>query len=488
MSESSPQFGILSCQAYVPRWRLRRETISQAIGWAKGLASAGEGERSFANWDEDSITMAVEAGREALNAAGEELAQQPIDSLLLASTSLPFADRSNAGVVREALNLNNNLSPTDLGGSRRAAISGLISILRQGRGHHLLCASECVDALPASETEQTIGHGSGAMLLGEGQPLARLKASASLHEDFVDQYRMSDRRFDYKLEGRWKRDAGIESQLQSLCQHVMTEARIGSDQVNWLLLPFEPSINRMIARTAELGHARNADELFLQVGQCGVAHPVIMLAWALEQAKPGDHILLVGAGQGYDVLLLEVIRKQPNSSQGFTQRLKKGRREEHYLRYLGIRRLVDMDTGIRSERDNRTAMSAFYRHHSDLTGFNGGRCSACQKLQFPLTRYCVHCHARESQIPEPMAGMTGKINSFTEDWLAYTARPPLMFGNIHFPDSSNIMMEFSDFLPGELEAGMEVRMSFRIKDLDSRRHFQRYFWKPTPLLAEKDNG
>jgi uncharacterized OB-fold protein len=50
------------------------------------------------------------------------------------------------------------------------------------------------------------------------------------------------------------------------------------------------------------------------------------------------------------------------------------------------------------------------------------------------------------------------------------------------------MMEFSDFLPGELEAGMEVRMSFRIKDLDSRRHFQRYFWKPTPLLAEKDNG
>jgi uncharacterized OB-fold protein len=63
-----------------------------------------------------------------------------------------------------------------------------------------------------------------------------------------------------------------------------------------------------------------------------------------------------------------------------------------------------------------------------------------------------------------------------------------MFGNVHFPGGANVMMEFSDFLPGELQAGMPVRMSFRIKDFDTRRNFRRYFWKPTPTKEAGDHG
>ena len=130
--------------------------------------------------------------------------------------------------------------------------------------------------------------------------------------------------------------------------------------------------------------------------------------------------------------------------------------EDNYTRYLAMRGVLEVDTGIRSERDNRTALSAFYRRHDQLTGFKGGHCTACGKLQFPMTKICVHCHAADTQVEKPMSGLQGTINSYTEDWLAFSPRPPLIFGNIHFPGQANLIMEFTDFLPDE--AGPHVSL------------------------------
>ena len=56
--------GITSYGAYIPRLRLSRKAMAQANQWfAPGLMGAAKGERSMANYDEDSVTLAVEAGR-----------------------------------------------------------------------------------------------------------------------------------------------------------------------------------------------------------------------------------------------------------------------------------------------------------------------------------------------------------------------------------------------------------------------------------------
>ena len=57
--------GIVAYGAYVPRLRLSRQAVYDANKWfAAGLRGLAKGERSMANWDEDSITMAVEASRD----------------------------------------------------------------------------------------------------------------------------------------------------------------------------------------------------------------------------------------------------------------------------------------------------------------------------------------------------------------------------------------------------------------------------------------
>ena len=158
--------------------------------------------------------------------------------------------------------------------------------------------------------------------------------------------------------------------------------------------------------------------------------------------------------------------------------------ETNYTRYLSLRRLLELEAGIRAERDNRTAQAAFWRKHEAITGFVGGQCRACGTLQFPPSRVCVECGAEDSQTPRRMSGLRGTVRSFTEDWLAFTPNPPLIFGNVGFGDRANVMMEFTDVSPGQLEVGMPVELRFRIKDFDHRRGFRRYFWKPAPIPGD----
>ena len=92
--------GITSYGAYIPRLRLDRMAIFQAMGWfAPALMMVAQGERSMCNWDEDAITMAVAASRDCLR--GQD--KQKLDAVYLASTTQPFADRQNAGIVSSAL-------------------------------------------------------------------------------------------------------------------------------------------------------------------------------------------------------------------------------------------------------------------------------------------------------------------------------------------------------------------------------------------------
>lgn len=485
MTGATEQYGIRAFAAYLPRWRIARSTISEAIGWSRGMSSPGKGERSFAHWDEDCITMAVEAGHRLHGG-------HPFDSLQLASTSLPFADRSNSGIVREALNLDAVCRSFDLSGSRRSATSWLAQSLNDRVGKHLLIASDCVDAKPGSESELLLGHGSAALVIGnleDGHPLlARCLASRSLHQDFVDQYRMADQRYDYRLESRWIRDAGTRDQLGELIRDVLDAADCKTDEIQYLVLPTADSVSRTIARDNDLNHAQRPTELEQKVGLCGAAQPLLGLCWALGKAAPGEHILLAGLGQGADVMLLRVEETAGQAGRQLQIQFDRGQIEDNYSRYLGLRRLMPIDGGIRAERDNRSALSAHFRHHQDLTGFVGGRCSACGQLQFPRAEICVECRESGTQSPEAMAELTGTINSYTEDWLAYTPRPPLIFGSVHFPGGANLTAEFGDFLPGEAAVGQSVRMAFRIKDRDEKRHFQRYFWKPIPLDEVADHG
>jgi len=52
---------------------------------------------------------------------------------------------------------------------------------------------------------------------------------------------------------------------------------------------------------------------------------------------------------------------------------------------------------------------------------------------------------------------------------------------IAFEGGGRFMADITDVEQGRVESSMKVRMAFRIKDVDTKRGFRRYFWKATPL-------
>jgi len=474
-------YGILSFGAYVPTLRLTRTAIAEAIGWAvpaaKGLA---KGERAVANWDEDSVTLAVEAARDCLAGVGE-----PPTQIQLASTTLPFADRSNSGIVADALRCPDFTTTEDLGGSRRAATSALVRLGKNpGTRTTLLLGSDCRDARPGSTQEMNYGHGAAALLVGEGAPIALITGAASLHDDFVDQYRAADTDYDYALEERWVREEGYNKIVPKAVRAALADAGLDVSEIHRVVFPASASVAKGVAKAINANPDLFVDPLQSNCGDCGVAYPLLILAHALETAVPGEKILVIGFGQGADAVVLETTPRLADiqTEHGPGRALARKRVFSNYTMFLSLRNQLDVDFGLRAERDNRTSQSAFYRRRADITGMVGARCSACNTLQFPRSQVCVKCGAMDTQVDESLSGLQGRVKSYTEDWLAYTPLPPYIYGNVEFADGANCMLEFTDFEPGQVKVGSTVRMVFRIKDFDAKRHFRRYFWKPAPIV------
>ncbi len=481
--------GIVSYGAYIPTTRLQRTAIAEAVGWAiPSVKALARGERAVANWDEDSITMAVEAGRDCL----QGISRDSIGSVVLATTTAPFADRSNSGVIMDALNLHDSIRNQDATGSRRAATSALMDALGlQNQGQHqLLLAADCREAKPGSVQEMAYGHAAAAVLLGSDEPVAVPVAMTSLHRDLIDQYRASDAEHDYTLEERWLREEGYLKIVPDAIYQVLEGSGVAPEDIDYFILPTTKAMATRIAKMTGLNKAEITDTLSDRVGDSGTATSLLMLCTVLEQASPEQSILLSGFGQGVDMVLLKTTEHitSRQTGRGVARVLANGSSDDNYIRFLSRRQQLALDFGIRSERDNRTAMAAFYRKRKTISGFTGGRCTACGTLQYPPSRVCVECSALNTQEEASFAELDGQIKSFTEDWQAYTPCPPLIYGNVTFPDGGNVMMEFADFNKGEAEVGKAVRMVFRIKDFDHDRHFRRYFWKAMAKPEAIGNG
>jgi hydroxymethylglutaryl-CoA synthase len=466
---------------HVPRLRLSREAIATAMAWAVPPARGqARGSRAIANWDEDALTMGVAAARHCHGASAGAGAPQ---SLVFCSTTAPFVDRDDAVMLAAALDLPTSLETLNLGASLRAATSGVINALRRTGGNTLLVASDARLTRPGSSQELTYGDGAAALLVGPTSPesLATVLVAGGSGSDFVDHYRMSGADFDYALEERWVRDEFLMKVIPPTVADVLKRAGVGAESVRHFVMPAGAATAKRVAQACGMAEARRDERVLMHCGDAGVALPLLMLADALEAARPGELILVLGIGQGVDAMLLRAESGAPGAPKELSRALATGHDEPSYLRYLSHRGLLDVDFGMRAERDQRTAHSVAFRKRDSLSAFKGGRCERCGTVQFPLSRVCVNpeCRTTDSQVPHRLADSHGRVKSFTEDWQAYAARPPYVYGNVEFAEGGNLLMEFTDVETGGLKVNDSVRFVYRIKDEDRQRGFRRYFWKAT---------
>src|SRR5262249_37163349 len=157
--------GIVRYGSYLPYFRLQRSAIG-----------GGKGERTVASYDEDSVSMAVEAARDAVRGG------VPIDAVLFATTSPAYAEKLDAATIQAALGLPESVSAGERGGSSRVGVAALLlglDLAAAGR-HALVCASDLVVGAPGGARESQGGDGGVAFVTGgDGEAIARVLGRAS---------------------------------------------------------------------------------------------------------------------------------------------------------------------------------------------------------------------------------------------------------------------------------------------------------------------
>jgi 3-hydroxy-3-methylglutaryl CoA synthase len=481
--------GITGYGAYVPRLRLQRAAAAKANAWlAPNLMGKAKGERAMANWDEDAITMAVEAARDALGPADD---RAHVKTLLFATTTAPFADRLNAGIVSAALTLERSAGAADVTGSQKAGVTALSTALATASGlpsggHALVCAADKRRARAASAQELDFGDAGAAFLIGSEDVLADWIGGAVTTADFVDHFRGEGEEFDYSWEERWIRDEGFAKLVPPTIERALKSAKVGGGDVTHFILPSVfKGVPESIAKKLGVKPEAVRDSMSATIGEAGCAHALLMFAHALETAKEGDVLVVAQFGQGCEANVFRATKKVETwkPQRGVSGWLANRKEETNYMKFLVFNDLVEWDRGMRAEKDNKTALTTLYRANDQILGLVGGRCKETGTVQFPRTRISVNPNAPtvDTQEPYKFAERAASVLTWSADYLTYAMSPPNHYGMITFEGGGRIFMDITDVEPGDVDSGVGVRMAFRVKEKDDRRGFTRYFWKAVPV-------
>ena len=465
------QVGITAVGAYLPILRADRGAIAREYAWS-GLGMPRAGFRAVAGWDEDTLTMAVEAARTLVHPAPA--------ALRIASTSAYYSDRSQSAVALDALGLPRNVRASDLANSRRAGTSALLDALLGGN-EEVVVAAEKRLTRAGSASQLGYGDGSAAVRVGAGGG-TRLIGHASLTHDLVDRYASRDHPTPYAYEERFVRDIAVSEIIVPAVQQACHAAGIEPEKLAHAAVA-EPVAGTWAAASRKLKIAtpNHCQAVTEQAGDLGTAMALFGLGLALAAAKPGDHVLVLGFGSGADALVFEVTGPVAGSDQ-FAAALAQGTCLTSVTRFVHLTDAISLDWGMRSEFQQKAQATVLERVGRDMTGFVGGR-DSLGNVQFPKSEYPVNpaIDQPERLADVRLADLEARIVSVTADRLNFSPDPPFDFGLVQFDNGARVLMEMVDRPEAGFAVGERVRMRLRIKSQNRDLGSRTYFWKAAPL-------
>ncbi|QQK76427.1 OB-fold domain-containing protein [Salicibibacter cibarius] len=466
--------GITGYGAYIPFSRLKKKVIAEAYG-EKG----GSGEKAVANHDEDSLSMAVEAAIDAKADAGNFNA----DVVFFASTTPPYKEKQSSAIIRSALDFKRNIRSTDVTDSLRAASGALLSAadaVKSGEKSVLVTASDTRVGGAQGGFESLLGDGAAAFLIGTENVLATIEDSKSITVDITDQWRSSADDFLKSWEERFGVESGYNQLVSDAVHDLLTSNDLQTTDISKVILagPKE-RYQKKLAATLGFSDDQVVSGHENRIGHCSTAQAPMLLVDCLEEAHPGDLIVMATYGSGSDAMLFKVTENIRSYAprMGFAKQLQSKRDNLPYTTYLKWKNMLPTEAGRRPEIPQPSA-PAMYRHQEqNLEGY-GSVCTSCETPFFPKQHVCAECGAIQQMEPYKFTDKKGKVVTYTSDYLAVSPDPPSTFNVIDFEGGGRMICEMVDYHLDQLAVGMEVEMTFR--HLYEAGSIHNYTWKVRP--------
>jgi hydroxymethylglutaryl-CoA synthase len=477
--------GVKSYGAYIPRYRINHNTIFSAVGFLGTFPPPGE--NAVANYDEDTLSMAVAAGMDCLN----DVKRQNIGGIYLATTSQPYALRQNSAIVAAALDLPSNLRTADFLGSSKSGTSALLSAfdaVKGGTSNVLVCASDCRVSKPGSSQEPLYGDGAAAILAGGEDIIATFEGYYSVSYDFPDRWKTTSEKFEHAWEDRFIRDAGYTKIVPEAISGLLKKYNLAITDFSKIAFPdLYPREHAAIVKRLGAEPGQVQVSLLNKVGDTGVTSPLMMLVAALEDAKPGDKILIASFGNGSDAMFFQVTDNIKNikNKRGVRKNLESKKELVSYEKYLAFRNLTPVELGMRGEIGFKTPMSTLFRERETVLALRGSRCKRCGTPQYPRQRICVNpeCGAVDQMEGYRFSDRRGVLFTYTGDNLAASIDPPAIYGFVDFDGGGRFWFDITDCDLESIKVGMPVEMTFRRRYVDESGGVYGYSWKAMPVRA-----
>jgi hydroxymethylglutaryl-CoA synthase len=464
--------GITACGVYVPLWRLPRELIDKD----------SRGEKAVANYDEDSITMAVAAALDCITG----LDREKIDGLFFASTTSPYKEKQAAAVVASAIDLRRDAITADFANSLRAgtdALRAAVDAVRAGSARQVLvAAADCRIGAPGSPFEQSCGDGAAALLIGDVDVAVEIEASYSIWNELLDVWRMDGEPYLRSWEERFVVTEGYLKIVYEAASGLMKRHSLEPKDFARAIF-YAPNPRRLHELATSLGfepRTQVQDLLADPMGNTGTPYPLMLLAAYLEQAKPGERILMASYGDGSDAFILGVTDQVENArrGRGMRQLITAKRVLGDYQTYLKWRGLLDIDISRYTPLGDLSA-SALARERKRIYSLHGSKCQVCGTIEYPPPRVCSNCHSRNQFEEIRLSDKRGKVFTYTFDYQLNPLDIPLVIAVVDFEGGGRMSTWMTDRDIEKVGIDMPVEMTFR--KLYSVEGIHNYFWKSMPL-------
>jgi len=471
--------GIVSYGAYIPLYRLNRGEIARA--WDTPPAP---GERAVANYDEDSLSMGVEAALDCIKG----IDPGGIGGVFFASTNAPYKDKQTAATIAMVLGVNREAITMDFGGSLRSGTNALraaVDTVKSGTANNVLViASEMRLGYPAGAGEMNFGDGAAALLVGTDNCIAEIEHCYTIYEELQDFWRSDRDQFVRSAEDRFIVDEGYNQVVPKAVSGAMKAFNLKSADFATcaLYVPNQRQASSLVKKLGFDPKTQSKDALFYSVGDTGAAMTLMMLVQSLEDAKADSRILVVSYGNGCDVFSVKAagaVEKMKGTRRGVSGHLGSKRTLSNYNKYLRWRELVTMQPPPRPPLELRQpGPPAHWRENEKELRLWGVKCNNCGTPQYPPQRVCVNCRAKDNFEIYSFRDKKGKIFSFCHDHIMATIDPPVTVSVIDFDGGGRLLMDMTDRDPDECKVGMEIEMTFR--RLFYVGGIYNYWWKCRP--------
>ncbi len=295
--------GIKGYAGYVPRYRITPKEIGDV--WGQDGETMGKGLRvkskSVPSPDEDVVTISTQAAKWAMQRA--DIEGEDLEAIYVGSESHPYAVKPTATIVAASLASSPHLTAADYEFACKAGTAafqtcmGLVSSGMIENG--MAIGADTSQGAPGDALEYTAAAGGAAFIIGSENILAEIKETVSYTTDTPDFWRREGEKYP-QHGGRFTGKPAYFRHITN-CTKKMLEST-GRDPDDYDFAVFhQPNGKFPVKAAKKLGFSKEQLEPGLLVTNIGNTYSGAVplgLAATLDQAEPGDRILVTSYGSG----------------------------------------------------------------------------------------------------------------------------------------------------------------------------------------------